>query len=649
MNTQRSHISSALLLLLVLSLSTLLGLAPALAAPLGLASTTARGEVFMKSDADTYGPGIWHNAKEGKTWYGSYRTFPSISAYCIDAGKQSPLPKYFKGSTPKTITTAQTAWALHTYSGSKSADTQAALSALSRLDKAIPHDHTVPPRKPADLGKKFAGAAKQFDSITADAKKFAGPYTLDVSLSPILKMPSLDPHDNANDGSQDSNAGKSKDKPVYKSARVPPQRTDQVSLKVELKSASGALVPNIPITLKTTGVKKAPASIISGNKPSIAQLDLAAPGKVTVEASATVAPTSVLLYSPKKAKKVQRVITADKPVPVKDKASLNMKSQPTVTTEISDATPKPGATITDSFTVSGLVGDHKVTVDHQLWRTASKPTLGKKNDDAEVIAKVTSKGVGNGTHRSPQITVPKDFTGWLYFTETIAGDDKTDEWKGIHGQPKETGFVPWRPSAETRATLDGNKAHDEVTVTGMRPGSEVEVIVSAYRSDTKPEQSPKVQGTKINTQDFTVVADQEGKATITTEPIEVPVGWVTFVASVTKNDQHEGWVSDWGIPAETVHRAPEEPPKPPEPSEPPAPPEQPTVPPEQPTPPPEQPTPPTKPVADQPVAEKPQAPNAPGQLPRTGASGQSMLIGAGIVLLGLGAAALALTQRRREE
>ena len=68
---------------------------------------------------------------------------------------------------------------------------------------------------------------------------------------------------------------------------------------------------------------------------------------------------------------------------------------------------------------------------------------------------MTSKKVGNGTHTSDEISVPEDFRGWLYFTETIAGDKATKEWKGIHGQPRETGFVPWTPQADTEAVLEG--------------------------------------------------------------------------------------------------------------------------------------------------------------------------------------------------
>lgn len=656
MTTRRRFTLRSALLLVVFALASAIGLGPAMAqGPPG-----PLGEVPMLKASDTYGPGLWHHAPQGKTWYGSYRTFKNTQAYCIDAGKQSPLPKYFTDSKPEKITTAQTAWALYEHSGSTSKDVHAALSAMARLDKSIPHDHKVPPQKPGELGEKFAGSAKQFAKITADAKKFAGPYTLDVTLTPVLDMPVLEPYGaskpkTAQQPAPEFSSDAGDDSGGDGTLRLP--TAGKVGLTVSLTSASGAQVPDIPITLKVTGVEDAPTTLTSGVKATVKTLGLAGPGTVTAKATAKVAPDTVLLYEPHKTKRIQRVVTPDKPTEIAAQASVDMSSQPRVTTEISDQTPQPGDSITDEFTVSGLVGDHTVTVEHELWRTASAPEQGKQNDDAEVIGRVTSNDIGNGTHRSAEIMVPDDFEGWMYFTETIAADKHTTEWKGIHGQPRETGFVPWSPAAETDAVLEGDSVHDEVRLSGLRPGSEAVVTVTAYHSESEPKQSKKVQGKKLNSQDITVVADQDGHAEVSTEAIDMPLGWVTFVTSVAETEVNQGWTSDWGIPAETVHRPPEETPSTPpeEPSTPPAPPEQPSTPPEQPSTPPAPPVEPAPPEAPEappvapvaPVAEQPEAPTPPAQLPRTGATGNGMLVGAGIFLIGLGAAALLITGRRR--
>ena len=51
----------------------------------------------------------------------------------------------------------------------------------------------------------------------------------------------------------------------------------------------------------------------------------------------------------------------------------------------------------------------------------------------------------------------------------------------------------------------------------------------------------------------------------------------------------------------------------------------------------------------EPVAEKPEAPAPTDELPRTGAEGNAMLIGIGIVLIGVGAATLIVTGRQKRE
>ncbi|MDN6746482.1 MAG: LPXTG cell wall anchor domain-containing protein [Brevibacterium sp.] len=643
MNTRRRFTLRSALLLLVLALASLIGFGPAMAQ----GPPASLGEVPMLKASEAYGPGIWHHTPQGKTWYGSYRTFTDTQAYCIDAGKQSPLPKYFKGSKSQKITSAQTAWALHEYSGSESADVQAALSALARLDQAIPHDHKVPPQEPAELDKKFTGAAKQFSKIKAEAKKFAGPYTLDVSLTPVLDMPVLEPYGKQGPGDGDF---KRVDDGNDDEKRVQLPMTSAVTLSVNLTSAAGTAVPGIPITLDTTGTENAPKSLTSEAKPVVTTLQLDAPGVVTANASASLAPETVLLYEPHKTTRVQRVITPDEPVKVSAQTKVDMTSQPRVSTEISDQNPQPGESITDEFTVSGLVGDHTVTVEHELWQTKSVPEPGRKNDDAEVIAQVTSKNVGNGTHRSDAITVPQDFHGWMYFTEAIAGDESTKEWKGTHGQPRETGFAPWTPSAETEAVLELNSVHDEVTVSGLRPGGEAVITMTAYHSESEPKRSTEVSGKELDSQDITVVGDEDGTATVHSEALDMPVGWVTYVITIQGNDVHQKWTSDWGVPAETVHRPPEETPTAPpeEPSTPPAPPE--PTPPEEPSTPPAPPEAPDAPAPPvEPVADTPAAPAPPAQLPRTGTTGNGMLIGAGIFLIGLGATALLITGSRRSK
>lgn len=625
MTTHRSstHPSIRVLILALLSLALLsfVGLSPASAKGTG----AVLGEADLSSQSQIYGPGLWHRAAEGRTWYGAYRTFPNTFAYCIDAGRQTPLSKYFADAKPATVTSARTAWALHTYSGSDSADVQAALSAIARVDERIEHDHAVPPRELDELGSRFSGAAKQYRTILAQAEKFAGPYSLDVELAPmpVPDRPVLEPYD-AEEAEPDA-ATLSSDSTDDAPSEQP---GEALGLTVSLTSASGALVPDIPIALEVTGAD-GPETIVSDTSPSTLTLSVRAPGRVTVSASASVAPETVRLYEPTSGTRVQRVITPDEPTTVTADATVDLTSQPQVTTEISDATPAPGGEVSDEFTVSGLLGDHTVTVVHELWGTAAKPELGRKNDDATLLGTVTSSDVGNGTHRSNAVRIPEDFRGWVYFTETIAADERTKQWTGLHGQPEETGFVAWTPEATTQARFDGARVVDDIAISGLRPGAKAELTVTAYRTDSEPKQSTTVSGDRLASQDISVVADREGKATVTTEGIDMPVGWVTFVTEIRGDEVHRGWTSDWGIPSETVYRPAET-----------APSTAPT------TPPPVAPTTPPAPALE-PVAEKPEAPGPAGELPRTGTGATGVLVAVGIVLIGTGAATVYVTGRRR--
>ena len=130
------------------------------------------------ADDDFYGPGLWHKEGVHKTFYGAYLTIDGKPSYCLDAGLPSPRPQHFKGAEPTSVRTPQTAWLLAEYADSKDSSRQAALSAFVKLDKALPHRHTMKVRTPKELGKKFAKAADMFTQMRKDAKDFAGPYTL---------------------------------------------------------------------------------------------------------------------------------------------------------------------------------------------------------------------------------------------------------------------------------------------------------------------------------------------------------------------------------------------------------------------------------------------------------------------------------------
>ncbi|WAL39232.1 hypothetical protein BRM1_07995 [Brevibacterium sp. BRM-1] len=622
------------------------------------------GRALSANEQTILGPGHWHRQGAQRTWYGSYRSLANRNAYCIDAGMLTPYPKYFAGVKPSTVRTARTAWALAAHSDSGKADVQAALSAIVKLDAKIPHRHRMKVHAPSALGANFAGAAKQYAAITRDAKRLAGPYRLRVALAPV---PRLSPGPAvplaAAAGGEQTQAGAA---------------GTQLTATISLTAASGAPLPGRRVELSTTGAQ-GPAAITTAAKPVTVMLTAPDTGTkaatVALSARAKDLPgDAVRLYRAhgRGSTTVQNIVTAGPPVAVSARAEhrLPATSQPRVTTRISTAEPAPGARLHDAFTVSGLAKGQRVTVEHTLWASPAKPQ--RTQQPAKGTAKigtVTSKGVGNGTQDSPSLALDRGYRGWVYWTERIAPAPGIRAWQSDHGIAEETGLVPWTPQATTTAALDNtaNTSTDAIAVRGARPGSRLRVTATPYRTDTAPVQSASASGTPGEPQAFDVTVGTDGTARATTRPVPVDIGWTTWVVRIDGGEGWKAWQSEWGIPAETVHRAPTPsttaPTKAPATTAPAttAPPT--TVPPVTPSPsapatttaPAPETTAPVRPQApgpQPPVSEapapQPGSPEAPSRLPRTGTQAQ-LITGGALILIGGGAVLLLATARRRRD
>lgn len=230
---------SAVLLALLLVVGPLLSpdRAPAAsAAGLGPTTEAESARALGPTAPEVLGPGRWHRTAQGRTWFGAYRSLGSGFAYCVDAGRATPLPRFFTGSTGRSITSPQTAWALHTHTGVERRDVQSALSALAKLDPQVPHRHVIAPEPLADLGPGFRGAAAEFTAISADAERFAGPYTLHLDIAEF----------------------------------APGARSTAV--RIRLESAAGELVPGIPVDLEAAGGLLGETSVVTAAEPVEATL-----------------------------------------------------------------------------------------------------------------------------------------------------------------------------------------------------------------------------------------------------------------------------------------------------------------------------------------------------------------------------------------
>ena len=302
-----------------------LGGSSASAAELG---ASQEGSWFLGQSVDSVlGPGQWYTAREGRTWYGAYRTFSDRYSYCTDAGLKTPHPRFFRNAgAGKSITAARTAWALHTHRESSSAATHAALSAMVRLDEAIPHRHAIPPGHPKDLGSDFAEAAKAYTTISRDAKRYAGPYTLDVTLRDRT-IRALDVPTGEDSGRDDTTAA-SADVTQEDSAAGVGLVMDAV---VSLTSASGHEVPGHDVDLTVTGAQPAQDRVTTSDDPTT--VDMLAQGDVpiTIEVEVDGLPSSEVSYhrpSGLGSDRVQAVVTPGEPVTLTAEDTWKQKEQP---------------------------------------------------------------------------------------------------------------------------------------------------------------------------------------------------------------------------------------------------------------------------------------------------------------------------------
>lgn len=285
-----------------------LGGSTASAAELG---ASQEGAWFLGQSVDSVlGPGQWYTAKEGRTWYGAYRTFSDRYSYCTDAGLKTPHPRFFRNAgAGKSITAARTAWALGTHRESSSAATHAALSALVRLDEAIPHRHAIPPGHPKDLGSDFAEAAQTYTTINRDAKRYAGPYTLDVTLRDRTIH------------ALDAPAGED---PAASTGLV-------MDALVSLTSASGHEVPGHDVDVTVTGADPAQDRVTTGDDPTSVALLARGDAPITVEVEVDGLPSTEVTYhrpSGLGSDRVQAVVTPGEPVTLTAEDTWKQKERP---------------------------------------------------------------------------------------------------------------------------------------------------------------------------------------------------------------------------------------------------------------------------------------------------------------------------------
>ena len=287
----------------------------------------------------------------GRDWYGAYR-MGETTAYCADlmsapprratgwaeAPEGAPLVKqaglagsstlpHGNGSVAATpADLADLSWVLTRSGQAPSADTGAAVEHFVRLRTVAGPDQAA--REGARWSAVVAahpGARAEFDRLTADAARFAGPYTAALEWE---RLPSLaDP------------TGR---------------------LLASVVSRSGTLVPGVSLAVRGTGALTVThAAAHTGTVPAEVDVALALPAADPTEGSLEVTFSGLPGNAPRvfvpTERTVQRLVAAPatQAVSATAAASLEPRFTPQVSTRTRDVLALPGEPAVDVVTVSG--------------------------------------------------------------------------------------------------------------------------------------------------------------------------------------------------------------------------------------------------------------------------------------------------------
>ncbi|ROS50498.1 thioester domain-containing protein [Frigoribacterium sp. PhB24] len=441
------------------------------------------------------GPGhLWRG--DGVSWLGTYRLDDGTQAFCLEAGKTSPVGKHYDTTTGgdvigvSTDDHARLAYIARTWGGTTDPDTaaagQLAVWTITGLNghtqryyagRANEHWPVVLERANQMLAEASSAASKSVvGSVTVElSADGTGMIRPDLTVDRVTGGPTTLEPTHAGTVTLDGAvfADGSTTASVHNGASVPVVATgDAARLTV---TASVEFV-GLPYGRVTT----------VGNSPAGSQMILFSGG---VAASASES-ASIEQLSP-------------------------LPFQPTVSTVTSDTVAETGTVVTDQVTLDVAPGDGLLSEwgrydDSGSWRpvpvTVRSRLLGpflapvvedsEWPADAPLVCEVTLEVLdGPGTHSTPGCELPGG--GYYTWVETIdpadtpveAGRERVRPWRSPFGTATETTFAPWAPKISTVASDaevgPGACVSDELTVVDLHPdvpgGVDVEsVLVGPY-------------------------------------------------------------------------------------------------------------------------------------------------------------------------
>ncbi|ROS59070.1 hypothetical protein EDF38_1910 [Frigoribacterium sp. PhB160] len=501
----RHRMTTSLLLVLTLLAAPLFLLAPAEAV-----TSTGLGTGHL-----------WRG--DNASWLGTYRLEDGRQAFCLEAGKSSPVGNHYDTETGSEVVGVSTAdharlaYIARTWGDTGDADTAAA-GQLAVWTITGLNGHTQ---------RYYAGRANERWPIVLErANQMLAEATAAASTS-VTGSVSVD---------------------------LQPDGTGSIRADLVVDRVGGGpeeLGPAHVGTATLTGAVFADGStqalLHNGNALPFTATGDRAQMTVTGEARFDDLPYGRVMTVGTSPAGSQRILfTGGVSVAASDVASVESLSplpfRPTVSTATSDVVAEPGTVVTDQLTLDVLPGEGllsewgryeadgtwslvPVTVRSRLlgpFRTPVEPR-DEWPADAPVVCDVAVEVLdGPGTYATPGCELPSG--GWYTWVETIdpadtpaeAGRDRVQGWRSAFGTAFETTFVPWAPRIETAVVgdrevlpgscvsdaldvLDGNPAAPEVRVdtllvgpfteapapgTDLGPVAEIDESLLAGRAET---------------------------------------------------------------------------------------------------------------------------------------------------------------------
>ncbi len=456
-----------------------------------------------KDICGTTGVGYYKTYSFGTRWFGDFKNaIPGgTHSYCIDLRFWYPGAAYkYKEDTSGNLRNKsggavpfpnqqRIAYAIWVYGRSNDPDQAAAvmLYVHGQIDDARPGEVS-----PSVLSSK---ARSLYDQITKAAAKFHGPYKVDVTVPGTPKVGTA------------------------------------ATATVRVLAAGGAAVPNLPVTISTsgaTGVSKPSSTDGSG----VAKVTLTpSGGALKVSASSSALPSTLpRVFVPTSAAAAangQRlVLPASQTVSDSGTGSAS-KVQIKVSTNAAPATLLVGKTSQDKVAISNAPSGWNGTIQVRIYGPARTP--GAIACTGTPVSQGTLSAKGNGTFTTTAAVIKAP--GWYAYQETVPGDASTTGLTTPCNAPSERFRVDTQPAVVTtvssQSVLPGTTITDTVKVTGLN-GESATVTATLY--GPFPTRAAIVcTGTPVWTGTIPVTAD--GSYTTAAATVQIP-GYYTYRESI---------------------------------------------------------------------------------------------------------------------